>query len=81
MNEKRERFAKVYAATLNATEAAKKAGYSRSVRPKWGVVLTDDQVLERIAEHELPRLAATDLTAARVLADSFSSPVFTPPLE
>lgn len=65
---KQEAFCREYMIDLNGTRAAIRAGYSeRSAKMTAGRMMTNDDVLERIAELKAARGAASSMNAKAVL--------------
>lgn len=67
---KQARFVSEYCKSLNATEAAIKAGYSpNGARQTGSRLLANKAISEAVAEKTQKKLDATDLTAARVIQE------------
>jgi len=67
---KQRRFVAEYLIDLNATEAAKRCGYSeRSARTQGARMLAHDDILTAVTESQERQLGRADLTAARVLEE------------
>lgn len=70
MNDKQRRFVAEYLVDLNATEAAKRAGYSAKTAHSQGSRLLEDaEIRQAVADGKARQLASADLTAARVLEE------------
>jgi phage terminase small subunit len=67
---KQARFVAEYLIDLNATDAAKRCGYSpKTAKQQGSRLLTDADVAQAVAEGKARQLQAADLTAARVLEE------------
>ncbi len=70
LNPKQQRFVAEYLVDLNATEAAKRCGYSEhTARSQGARLLTDANILTAIESKKAKQLEKTDLTATRVLEE------------
>ncbi len=67
---KQRRFVAEYLIDLNATEAAKRCGYSpKPAYSQGGRLLNDVEIAQAVAEGQQKQLNRSDLTAARVLEE------------
>lgn len=70
LNARQARFVAEYLVTLNATEAAKRAGYSAKTAEVQGYrLLRNAEIAEAVAKGKGQQLERADLTAARVLEE------------
>lgn len=70
LNPKQRRFVAEYLVDLNATEAAKRCGYSpRTARSQGSALLTIPDISDAIADAQKKQLSKADLSAARVLEE------------
>ncbi|MFP1767270.1 terminase small subunit [Lonsdalea quercina] len=68
LTDKQELFAREYLSDLNATQAAKRAGYSeKGARNQAHRMMTNDDILQRIAELNAERMQRTEIDADYVL--------------
>lgn len=67
---KQQRFVAEYLVDLNATEAAKRCGYSaKTAKSQGSRLLTNADIAQAVADGKDRQLAAADLSAARVLEE------------
>lgn len=70
MNDKQARFVAEYLIDLNATEAAKRCGYSpKTAHVQGSRLLTNAEVAAAVAEGQAKRLQTAELSAVRVLEE------------
>jgi phage terminase small subunit len=79
LNERQRLFVKYYIGTLNATESAKRAGYSPRTAGEIGYeLLKKPQIAEAVAKGVDKKMSKADISAERILDELASIAFLTP---